>query len=117
MSWTDNQNFVVASFAATVNGASVGRATQWIGWDPVAKRVRSWVFDASGGFGEGTWTKEEDKWVIKTTSILQDGKKATATIVLAPGGADALTLQIKDRTVDGSATVPDRPQIKLKRAK
>jgi uncharacterized protein (TIGR02246 family) len=117
VSWTDNQNFIVASFASTVNGVSVGRATQWIGWDPQAARVRSWIFDASGGFGEGAWTKEGNGWAIKTSSVLQDGKKATATIVLAPGGADALTLQIKNRTVDGSAVVPDRPQIKLKRAK
>ena len=116
ISWTDNQNFVVASFAATVNGVSVGRATHWIGWDPQAKRVRSWIFDATGGFGEGAWTKEGDKWVIKTTSVLQDGKKAAATIALASGGADTLTLQARERTVDGTA-VPDRKEFKLKRVK
>jgi uncharacterized protein (TIGR02246 family) len=116
ISWTDNQNFIVASFAATVNGVSVGRATHWIGWDPQAKRVRSWIFDATGGFGEGAWTKEGEKWVIKTTSVLQDGKKATATIALASAGAETLTLQASERTVDGAA-VPDRKEIKLKRTK
>jgi uncharacterized protein (TIGR02246 family) len=116
VSWTDNQNFLVASFAVTVNGVSVGRATHWVGWDPREKRVRSWIFDATGGFGEGAWTKEGDKWVVKTTSVLQDGKKAAATIVLAPGGADALTLQARDRSVDG-AGVPDRNEFKLKRVK
>ncbi len=35
----------------------LGGAKQWIGWDPIAKNVRSWIFDATGGFGEGAWTQ------------------------------------------------------------
>ena len=116
LSWTDNQNFLVGSFAATADGVTVGRATHWVGWDPRAKRVRSWVFDASGGFGEGAWSKDGDKWVVKTTSVLQDGKAATATFVLGPGEGGTLTLQAKDRTVDGKP-VPDGKEITLKRVK
>src|SRR5947208_10262820 len=56
--------------------------------DPQARRVRSWIFDAAGGFGEGAWTREGNRWVVKTTSVLQDGKRATATIVLGPGDAE-----------------------------
>lgn len=100
--------------AAKVKGVSVGSATQWIGWDPQAKRVRSWIFDASGGFGEGAWTKDNAKWMVKTSSILQDGKKATATIVLGRVDANTLSLQSKDRTVDGKA-VPDTKELMLKR--
>jgi uncharacterized protein (TIGR02246 family) len=116
LSWTDNQNFIVGSFAATVKGVSVGRATHWIGWDPQAKRVRSWIFDATGGFGEGSWTRDGDRWVVKTTSVLQDGKKATATFHLGRVDADTLRLQARDRTVDGKA-VPDTREFKLKRVK
>lgn len=114
LSWTDNQNFLIGSFTTTVKGVSVGRATHWIGWDPQAKRIRSWIFDAAGGFGEGVWTREADKWVVKTKSVLQDGKNATATFVLGRADANTFTLQARDRTVDGQA-VPDTREFKLKR--
>jgi uncharacterized protein (TIGR02246 family) len=116
LAWADGQNFLVGTFAATVKGVSVGKATQWIGWDPQAKRVRSWSFDAAGGFGEGAWSRDGDKWVIKTKSVLQDGKNATATFVLGRGEGDTLTLQAKDRTVDGKP-VPDGKEFRLKRVK
>jgi uncharacterized protein (TIGR02246 family) len=114
VSWADGQNFIIGSFAATIKGVSVGRATHWIGWDPRTKRIRSWIFDASGGFGEGSWTRDGDKWVVKTKSVLQDGKEAASTFVLARGEAGTLTLQAKDRTVNGKA-LPDTKEIRLKR--
>ncbi len=116
LSWTDNRNFLVGTFAATVKGVEVGKATHWVGWDPQAKRIRSWIFDAAGGFGEGAWTRDGDKWVLKTKSVLQDGKNATATYLLGRVDADTLTLQAKDRTVDGKA-VPDTKESKLQRVK
>jgi uncharacterized protein (TIGR02246 family) len=116
LSWTDNQNFILGTFTASVRGVSVGRATHWVGWDPQAKRVRSWIFDATGGFGEGAWTRDGNRWIIKTKSVLQDGKNATGTFVLGRVGAQTLSLQHKDRTVDGKA-VPDTKEFKLKRVK
>src|SRR5262245_46222 len=79
LSWTETRNFLIGSFSTTVKDVSVGSAKQWIGWDPQSKRIRSWSFDDTGAFGEGAWTKEGDKWVIKSSTVLQDGKKATAT--------------------------------------
>jgi uncharacterized protein (TIGR02246 family) len=116
VSWTENENFIIANFATTLGDSSIGSATQWIGWDPLAKRVRSWIFDAAGGFGEGSWTTNEKKCVIKTTSVTQDGKKATATYVVTAVDPDIITLQAKDRSVDGSA-LPDTKEAKLKRVK
>ncbi len=114
VSWTDNQNFIIGTFASTAKGVEVGEATHWIAWDPQAKRIRSWIFDASGGFGEGTWTKDGGHWVIKTKSVLMDGKNATATYHISRVDADTLRLQGTDRTVDGKA-IPDTKEVKLKR--
>ena len=116
VSWTDSQNFITATFTASVKGVSVGQATHWVGWDPLAKHIRSWIFDATGGFGEGAWTKDEDKWVVKTSSVQQDGKKATATFRIGRVDADTLTLQSTNRTVDDKP-VPDTKEFKLKRVK
>jgi uncharacterized protein (TIGR02246 family) len=116
VAWADNQNFLSATFMTTVKDTSVGKATHWIGWDPVANRIRSWIFDASGGFGEGTWTQDGKKWVLKTTSVLQDGKKAAATYVLTPLDVDTMTMQTRDRSEDGDR-LPDSKEVKLKRVK
>jgi uncharacterized protein (TIGR02246 family) len=114
LSWTDNQNFLIGTFAATSKGVSVGEATHWIGWDPQAKRIRSWIFDASGGFGEGAWTRDGDNWVIKAKLVHQDGKNATATYHIRRVDADTLRLQGTDRTLEGKA-IPDTKEYKLKR--
>ena len=116
VSWTDNQNFITANFTASVKGVSVGHATHWVGWDPLAKRIRSWIFDVTGGFGEGAWTKDEDRWVVKTSSVQQDGKKATATFRIGRVDADTLTLQSTNRTVDNKPA-PDTKEFRLKRVK
>ncbi len=115
-SWTENENFLIATFAKTFGDMTVAGATQWIGWDPVAKRVRSWIFDAAGGFGEGSWTGDGNKWVIKTNSVLQDGRKAAATFVITHVDADTIGLQARDRSVEGKG-MPDTPDVKLKRVK
>src|SRR5439155_26628081 len=114
--WAENQNFLVATFSTTVKDVPVGSATQWIGWDPLDKRIRSWVFDAAGGFGEGSWTRDGKRWVLKTNSVLQDGKKAAATYHVTHIDADTISLQARDRSVEGKA-VPDKPEVRLKRVK
>jgi uncharacterized protein (TIGR02246 family) len=116
VSWADNQNFLLASLATRVQGVPVESGTHWIGWDPLAKSCRSWVFDGDGSFGDGAWTHDGDKWTVKITSVLRDGKKGTATLVLARVDGDTLGLSVKDRTVDGTA-IPDGAEMRLKRVK
>jgi uncharacterized protein (TIGR02246 family) len=114
--WAEHQNFIVGSFTTTFKNIAVGGATQWIGWDPEAKHIRSWTFDADGGFGEGTWTRDGDKFLIKAKAVLRDGKKATATNVVRRIDADTFGWQSKDRTVDGKP-LPDIKEVKMKRVK
>ncbi len=116
VSWAENQNFIHATFSTSIKNIGVGSAHQWIGWDPLGKHIRSWIFDATGGFGEGSWAVDGTKWTVKTTSVLADGKKATATYILTPVDGDTISLQSRDRTVDGQK-IPDGKEIKLKRVK
>ncbi len=115
-SWAENQNFIVSSFATTVNGAPVTGGTQWIAYDPAAKGIRSWSFYSHGGFGEATWTKSDTNWSIKAAVTTADGKKVTITNVLTKTGPDSATWQATAVTVDGKA-VADGPVHKLKRVK
>ena len=47
---------------------------QRIGWDPLARQIRSWEFDSEGGFGEGKWSRDGERWVIKHTGVRPEGR-------------------------------------------
>jgi uncharacterized protein (TIGR02246 family) len=114
--WAENQNFIVSSFAATLDGVPVVGGTQWIGWDAVDKQVRSWSFYSRGGFGEATWTKDGNNWAIKTSARTADGKKVSATNVVTKTDDDHVTWQMTKLTVDGQS-LPDPKPVKMKRVK
>jgi uncharacterized protein (TIGR02246 family) len=115
-SWGPQQNFIIGTYATTFKNISLSSGTQWIGWDPKTKHIRSWAFDDSGTFGEGSWTRKGDKWIIKTHSTLRDGKSVTATNIVTVLDAQTISWQSTERTVDGKA-LPDTKEIKMKRVK
>ena len=101
--------------------ATVSVEVRAISARPVRRRgmrplVEARVFDATGGFGGGTWSRDGKKWLVKTTSVLQDGRKAAATYVLTPVDADTITLQARDRSEDGKE-LPNIKELKMKRVK
>jgi uncharacterized protein (TIGR02246 family) len=114
--WAENRNFIVSSFATTLNGVPVVGGTQWIAWDAVDKQVRSWSFYSGGGIGEAVWTKNGDSWTSKITAKTADGKKISASNVLTITDADHFTTQLSKMTVDGES-IPDPKLVKMKRVK
>ena len=114
--WAENQNFIVSSFATTLDGVPVVGGTQWIAWDAIDKQVRSWSFYSGGGFGEAVWTKDGNEWAVKTTARSADGKKVSATNVITKTDDDHVTWQMTKVVVDGKE-MPDPKAVKLKRVK
>jgi hypothetical protein len=88
-----------------VAGKDAMQVTQRIGWDPLNQRIRSWVFDTEGGFGEGAWARLDDSWVIKSTGVRPDGTAASATSVIVPAGKDGYVRRVHDR-VAGEEVLP-----------
>jgi uncharacterized protein (TIGR02246 family) len=115
-SWAENQNFIVSTFTTNLHGAPVVGGTQWIAWDAVDKRIRSWSFYSGGGFGEAVWSQDGSKWTIKTTARSADGKKLSATNILTKVDGDHATWQLTHLTVDGR-TMPDPQPQKLTRVR
>lgn len=99
--WTRNNNFIVRSFTVQVRDRLDMAGMQIIGWDPAAKQIRSWVFDSDGGFGHGTWTKKENRWYIKQSGVLSDGRKSSAVNIITQLDDRTCTLQSVNRTVAG----------------
>jgi uncharacterized protein (TIGR02246 family) len=104
--WSEDGNFLLQDFKLQQNGKDAMNVNQRIGWDPHAKCIRSWVFDSEGGFGESTWTRGDDVWLIKATGVRPDGTTASATNVLMPTGTDGYVWQTTDRVVAGETQPP-----------
>lgn len=99
--WTRNNNFLTRSFTVQVGDQINMAGMQIIGWDPAEKRIRSWVFDSDGGFGQAIWTKKDKSWHIQQTGVLPDGRKSSVVNIITYVNDNTCTLQSVNRTVDG----------------
>jgi uncharacterized protein (TIGR02246 family) len=99
--WTKNQNFINRSFAVVVGDQVDLAGMQIIGWDPAAKQIRSWIFDSDGGFGEGTWTRKGDRWLIQQKGMLPDGSRSSAVNIITRVDDNSFTWQSVQREVAG----------------
>ncbi len=102
----DKGNFLMRSFMIEIAGQEKMTGTQRIGWDPLTGKLRAWIFDSSGSFGEGVWYRASDEnfasdddgetpdtdgeadqpaneecWILKTNGVLADGKTASSTSI------------------------------------
>lgn len=112
--WTPDNNFITSARYVRVNDEELANGSQTIGWDAAAKQIRSWSFEADGGFGESTWSNAGQKWMIKTTSVLRSGSTLTSTNIVTREDADHITVQTVDQKLDGKP-LPDSAVMKMKR--
>ncbi len=99
--WTKNRSFITRSFTVAAEGQINVSGMQIVGWDPVAKTIRSWTFDSDGGFAEATWTFKKDRWFIQNKGVLADGRKASMTNVIKQVDENSFTWQTIERTAGG----------------
>jgi uncharacterized protein (TIGR02246 family) len=112
--WAHNRAFLIRKFTVEAKDKVLHAGTEVIGWDPRARRVRSWVFDSNGGFGENLWVQDGNRWLIKYSGTLPEGDEISATNIITKVDADTLKIESKDRSANGERH-PDVPQITLKR--
>ncbi|HEV3002838.1 MAG TPA: nuclear transport factor 2 family protein, partial [Pirellulales bacterium] len=112
--WTKNKKFLNWSFKLLVPGMDDLEGTQVIGWDPAAGTIRSWMFDSDGGFGGGTWTRDDDRWIVTFSQVLPDGRIASAMNIYTRVNADTYTWQSTRRQVDGEP-LPDIEEVTVVR--
>jgi uncharacterized protein (TIGR02246 family) len=99
--WARDKSFITSRFAVNVQGRINIEGAQVIGWDPVKKTIRSWVFDSHGGFGEGLWTKQGDQWQAKSSIVLANGEKASAINIFTFVDDNTFTFQSIGREAAG----------------
>ncbi len=99
--WSKNKNYLLRTFKVRTSGEDTIEGTTRIGWDPLTNKIKSWTFDTEGGYAEGLWTNDGDRWIVKTTGVLRDGQTASATNVFTYIDSSTCTWQSVDRTVGG----------------
>jgi uncharacterized protein (TIGR02246 family) len=104
--WTEDKAFLLQEFTVRAKGKKVLSGSQRIGWDPLSKQIKSWVFDSEGGYGESYWSRVDDSWVSQARAVRLDGKVATATNRITRTGDDRMVYQSVDRIV-GEERMPN----------
>jgi len=112
--WAKNQNFMTRAFKVTVGDRIEMSGMQIIGWDAADKKIRSWVFDSDGGYGEGVWQRKGDRWFIKQSGVLPDGQRSSEVNILTKVDDNAFTWQSTNREIDGEIQ-PNIDEIKVVR--
>jgi len=97
--WSEDKSFLLGDFHITRGGRVVMKSTQRIGWDPLAGKVRSWMFDSDGGYADGSWTQVDDAWVIKSSAVMPDGQTGSATVTIKPKDKNSYTMKGSERIV------------------
>jgi hypothetical protein len=114
VNWTKNGKFLTRSFRVTLKNGAPHSGMQLIGWDPAEKTIRSWTYDAEGGFGEERWRRSGDRWTIRTKYTLPDGKRGSATNVMRRIDDNTYTWRSVNRIV-GGALQPDIDEVTVVR--
>jgi len=113
--WAKNRNFMTRAFKVVVADRIAMSGMQIIGYDAADKKIRSWVFDSDGGYGEGVWQQKGSRWFITQKGVLPDGARSSEVNILTKLDDNAFTWQSTQREVDG-ALQPNIDEIKIVRA-
>lgn len=114
--WAKNQNFLIRSYSVSVRDQIRLSGLQIIGWDPANKRIRSWIFDSNGGFGEGQWSKKRKAWHVQTTGTATDGRKVSSVNIITYVDNDSFTWQIVNGQI-GDELLPNVDAVLVVRQK
>jgi uncharacterized protein (TIGR02246 family) len=99
--WARGENFITRNVIVKVDADVILEGWQIIGWDPVEERIRSWTFDGEGGFSQGLWTRDGDRWLVRESGVNPAGGRITADNTFSKLGADRFSWQSSNRTLDG----------------
>ena len=114
--WARGGNFITRNVTVKRGDNPVLEGWQLIGWDPVAEGIRSWTFDDRGGYSEGTWTREGQRWLARENGYAADGSRTSADQTLTKVDDDRFFWESGNRTLDGDPQ-PGIGRIEIKRVK
>jgi uncharacterized protein (TIGR02246 family) len=106
--WNAKRTFLLRDVKIPAPGddADALHVTQRIGWDPLSRQIRSWVFSSDGGHGEAVWERDGDSWVARTTAVLPDGSQTSSLNIYTFDGKNRCAWRSLPTHVGGEHTPP-----------
>ncbi|QDU90680.1 SnoaL-like domain protein [Pirellulimonas nuda] len=83
---------------STDQGSSSG-GTQVVGRDPLTGQLVSWFFNTDGGHGFGVWSRDGDRWLVRTVGVTGQGAPTRATNILYNADDKVHSWQSVDRSL------------------
>jgi len=114
--WSRGGNFISRNLTVKRAGEVTLEGWQIIGWDPVQECIRSWTFDGEGGYADGRFTRDGDRWLLRETGYSPDGSRIAADNTITKLGPDRYTWESSNRTLDGDPQ-PGIGRIEINRVK
>ena len=114
--WARGGSFITRNVTVKRGDNPVLEGWQIIGWDPVAGGIRSWTFDDEGGYAEGSWTNEGQRWLSRESGYASDGSRTSADNTISKSGDDTFFWESGNRTLDGDPQ-PGIGRIEIHRVK
>lgn len=114
--WGSGGNFISRSVTVKRGDDPVLEGWQIIGWDPVEGNIRSWTFDDEGGYSEGRWTNEGQRWLNREVGYAPDGSRTSADNTISKTGDNTYFWESGNRTLDGDPR-PSIGRIEIQRVK
>jgi uncharacterized protein (TIGR02246 family) len=114
--WARGGNFLTRNVTVKRAGTVTLEGWQIIGWDPIEERLRSWTFDNEGGYAEGYFIREGERWLQRETGVTPDGIRTGADNTITKISADRFTWESNNRTLDGDPQ-PSIGKIEINRVK
>jgi uncharacterized protein (TIGR02246 family) len=99
--WATKKAFLLMDYVVKREGEEPLEVSVRIGWDGHNNRIRSWIFDSAGGFAEGYWRRDGNRWLVGTSGILPDGGIGGSTNVYEFVDANSFVWRALEREVDG----------------
>ena len=62
------------------------------------------MFDSQGGFGQATWSRNGNQWVVESSSVLSNGDKASAINIYTFIDNSTFTFQSIGRQIGAELT-------------
>ena len=113
--WSDDGNYLLREFTVRIEGQAVMNGVQRIGWDPLRKQIRSWMFDSDGGFLEGVWIRNDDQWIVTVSGVSSQGEAASGTSVYTIHDAERITWRYRNLIVGNDVREDIDPVVMTRR--
>ena len=105
--WSEDGPYLIQKFNVRDSEGRTSTSTQRIGWDPLLGKIRSWFWDATGGYGGAIWSETNEGWVLQSRGVSVDGTLRTGMHYVRREGEDAHWWEARNRIV-GDTIVDDQ---------